>query len=136
MHHTKFRTNYSLFMPLYDYLYNTMDKSSDEVYEKSLQRKEDLPDVVHLTHLTTPESIYHLPIGFTSFASEPEAYKWHLLLLLSPLTYFSMVLTWFLNRSIIVEWNIFEKLKLHTCLLPIYSFQVRINSIFLSFGYY
>ncbi|XP_038682100.1 very-long-chain aldehyde decarbonylase GL1-6-like [Tripterygium wilfordii] len=29
LHHSQFRTNYSLFMPIYDYVYNTMDKSTD-----------------------------------------------------------------------------------------------------------
>ncbi|KAK8302418.1 hypothetical protein V6Z11_D04G084600 [Gossypium hirsutum] len=71
LHHVQFRTNYSLFMPFYDYIYGTMDKSSDSLYEKSLRRKEESPYVVHLTHLTTPESIYHLRLGFASFASKP-----------------------------------------------------------------
>ncbi|RYQ88205.1 hypothetical protein Ahy_B09g095538 isoform C [Arachis hypogaea] len=60
LHHTQFRTNYSLFMPIYDYVYGTMDKSSDKTYEMSLKREEGSVDVVHLTHLTTPESIYYL----------------------------------------------------------------------------
>ncbi|CAF1727931.1 unnamed protein product, partial [Brassica oleracea var. botrytis] len=54
LHYTQFRTNYSLFMPLYDYIYGTMDETSDTLYEKSLERGEDRVDVVHLTHLTTP----------------------------------------------------------------------------------
>ncbi|KAK8969517.1 Protein ECERIFERUM 1 [Platanthera guangdongensis] len=66
LHHTQFRTNYSLFMPFYDYLYNTMDKSSDEVYESSLKRKKETIDVVHLTHPTTLQSIYHLRPGIAS----------------------------------------------------------------------
>nr|GEZ49439.1 protein eceriferum 1-like isoform X1 [Tanacetum cinerariifolium] len=44
LHHTQFRTNYSLFMPFYDCIYGTMDKSTDILYEKSLQRKEELPN--------------------------------------------------------------------------------------------
>ncbi|RRT62889.1 hypothetical protein BHE74_00044247 [Ensete ventricosum] len=66
LHHTQFRTNYSLFMPFYDYIYSTMDKSSDDLYERSLKGKEEVPDVVHVTHLTTLGSIYHLRIGFAS----------------------------------------------------------------------
>ncbi|MCD7463385.1 hypothetical protein HAX54_050457 [Datura stramonium] len=50
LHHTQFRTNYSLFMPMYDYIYDTVDKSSDILYEKSLEREVEVPDVVHLTH--------------------------------------------------------------------------------------
>ncbi|WKA05181.1 hypothetical protein VitviT2T_023161 [Vitis vinifera] len=44
LHHTQFRTNYSLFMPFYDYMYGTMDRSSDVLYEKSLTRPEESPD--------------------------------------------------------------------------------------------
>ncbi|KAK9930099.1 hypothetical protein M0R45_027156 [Rubus argutus] len=45
LHHTQFRTNYSLFMPIYDYIYGTMDKSSDALYESSLKKDDDI--VVH-----------------------------------------------------------------------------------------
>jgi len=69
LHHTQFRTNYSLFMPLYDYLYGTLDKSSDDLYERTLHGREEAPDVVHLTHLTTPDSVLHLRLGFASLAA-------------------------------------------------------------------
>uniref|UniRef100_A0A0D9VMJ4 aldehyde oxygenase (deformylating) n=1 Tax=Leersia perrieri TaxID=77586 RepID=A0A0D9VMJ4_9ORYZ len=74
LHHTQFRTNYSLFMPIYDYIYGTMDKSSDDLYERTLQGRDQIatrPDVVHLTHLTAPESVFHLRLGFASVASTP-----------------------------------------------------------------
>ncbi|KAJ9680388.1 hypothetical protein PVL29_019652 [Vitis rotundifolia] len=68
LHHTQFRTNYS---------YGTMDKSSDVLYEKSLITPEELPHVVHFTHLVTPQSIYHLRLGFASLASKPYTSKWY-----------------------------------------------------------
>uniref|UniRef100_M8BDM2 aldehyde oxygenase (deformylating) n=1 Tax=Aegilops tauschii TaxID=37682 RepID=M8BDM2_AEGTA len=71
LHHTQFRTNYSLFVPFYDYLYGTMDKTSDDLYERTLHGREEAPDVVHLTHLTTPGSLLHLRLGFASLASAP-----------------------------------------------------------------
>uniref|UniRef100_A0A0E0PBH8 Very-long-chain aldehyde decarbonylase CER1-like C-terminal domain-containing protein n=1 Tax=Oryza rufipogon TaxID=4529 RepID=A0A0E0PBH8_ORYRU len=71
LHHTQFRTNYSLFMPFYDYIYNTMDSSSDELYERSLKGTEETPDIVHLTHMTSLKSMYHLRIGITSISSKP-----------------------------------------------------------------
>ncbi|KAJ1281583.1 hypothetical protein BS78_04G316900 [Paspalum vaginatum] len=75
LHHTQFRTNYSLFMPLYDHLYGTADKSSDDLYDRTLHgRGGDAPDVVHLTHLTTaPASLLHLRLGFASLAAAPLA---------------------------------------------------------------
>ncbi|XP_042028633.1 very-long-chain aldehyde decarbonylase CER1-like [Salvia splendens] len=122
LHHTQFRTNYSLFMPFYDYVYGTMDKSSDTLYESSLVRKEEVPDLVHLTHLTTPESIYHLRVGFASLASEPHKSRWYLWLMW-PVTVWSMMLTWIYGRTFVVERNVFKSLKLQTWAVPKYSIQ-------------
>ncbi|THG10422.1 hypothetical protein TEA_025193 [Camellia sinensis var. sinensis] len=90
LHHTQFRTNYSLFMPIYDYIYGTVDFSTDSLYEASLARQEELPNVVHLTHLTTPDSIYHIRLGFAYLASKPHTSKWYLWLMW-PVTFWTMM---------------------------------------------
>ncbi|KAL5207284.1 hypothetical protein ABZP36_031719 [Zizania latifolia] len=127
LHHTQFRTNYSLFMPMYDYIYGTMDKSSDELYEQTRQgRPEQLlqarPDVVHLTHLTVRESVFHLRLGFASVASSPlGAASCRLALrvasaLASPL--FSLLASTF--RS---ETNRLDKLNIETWVIPRFTSQ-------------
>ena len=125
LHHTQLQTNYSLFMPFYDYMYDTMDKYSNVLYEKSLTRAEKLLDVVHLTHLTTPDSIYHLRLGFASLASKPYISKWYLRLMW-PLVYWYMMLIWMCSRIFVLERNYFNKLKLQTWVIPKYKIQVRI----------
>ncbi|XP_020205668.1 very-long-chain aldehyde decarbonylase CER1 [Cajanus cajan] len=127
LHHTQFRTNYSLFMPLYDYIYGTTDKASDKLHESSLKREEEIPDVVHLTHLTTPESIYYLRFGFAYLASKPYTSKWYLCLMW-PITAWSMILTWVYGRTFIVEGNRFDKLKLQTWAIPKFSLQYFLQS--------
>ncbi|XP_058224197.1 very-long-chain aldehyde decarbonylase CER1-like [Rhododendron vialii] len=122
LHHTQFRTNYSLFMPFYDYVYGTMDKSTDSLYKKSLEKEEESPSVVHLTHLTTPESIYHLPIGFKSFASKPQKSKWYVWLMW-PVTFWSMFITCIHSRTFVVERNVLEKLKIQSWAIPRYTIQ-------------
>ncbi|XP_040372439.1 very-long-chain aldehyde decarbonylase CER1 isoform X2 [Rosa chinensis] len=122
LHHTLFRTNYCLFMPLYDYIYGTMEKTSDELYESSLKRKDEAPDVLHLTHLTTPDSIYQLPLGFASLASEPHTSTWYMWLMW-PVTFWSMILTWIYGRTFVVERQRFDKLKLQTWAIPKYNLQ-------------
>ncbi|XP_054781501.1 very-long-chain aldehyde decarbonylase CER1-like [Prosopis cineraria] len=122
LHHTQFRTNYSLFMPLYDHIYGTVDKSTDELQECALKRQEESPDVVHLTHLTTPESVYHLRLGFAYLASQPHTSKWYLKLMW-PVTLLSMIFTWVYGRTFTSERNRFDKLKLQTWVLPKYTFQ-------------
>ena len=123
MHHTQFRTNYSLFMPLYDYIYGTADKSTDVLYESSSKRTEELADVVHLTHLTTLDSIYHLQLGFASLASKPYVSEWYLWLMW-PVTLWSMMLTWIYGRTFVVERHRFNNLKLQTWSIPKYQIQV------------
>ncbi|KAK9930119.1 hypothetical protein M0R45_027174 [Rubus argutus] len=126
LHHTQFRTNYSLFMPIYDYMYGTMDKSSDVLYESSL-KKEESPDVVHLSHLTTTKSIYQLPLGFASLASKSHTSTWYLWLLW-PVTLWSMMLTRIFGRSFVIERQNFDnKLKLQTWVIPKYSSQYALS---------
>lgn len=131
LHHTQFRTNYSLFMPFYDYIYNTMDKSSDTLYEKSLKGKEETVDVVHLTHLTSLHSIYHMRPGFAEYASRPYTSKWYVRMMW-PMSWLSMVLTWSYGSSFTVERNVMNKIKMQSWAIPRYSFHVRImiNSIY------
>ncbi|CAN1310290.1 Very-long-chain aldehyde decarbonylase CER1 [Linum perenne] len=129
LHHTQFRTNYSLFMPIYDYIYGTLDKSSDELYQTSLLRGEESPDVIHLTHLVTPESIYHLRLGFAYLAASPLSLSRSsdlrlLHRLLWPITLWTMALTWLYGRaSFVLERHRFGKLLLQTWALPKYKIQ-------------
>jgi aldehyde decarbonylase len=131
LHHTQFRTNYSLFMPIYDFIYGTMDISCDSSYEACVKRGEEVPDVVHLTHLTTPESIYHLQFGFADFASKPYASAWYIWLMW-PLTLCSVMLTWISKRTFVVERHRFNNLKLQTWSVPKYKIQVRNIILFLA----
>ncbi|XP_051144642.1 very-long-chain aldehyde decarbonylase CER1-like [Andrographis paniculata] len=126
LHHTQFRTNYSLFMPFYDYIYGTMDTSSDSLYENSLVRKLEVPDVVHLTHLMTPESIYHLRLGFAHLASRPLRSNWYLRLMW-PVTLWSMALARVYGRVFAVERNVFEHLKLQIWAIPKYYVQYNMK---------
>lgn len=128
LHHTQFRTNYSLFMPFYDYIYNTMDKSSDTLYENSLKNndEEEAVDVVHLTHLTTLHSIYHMRPGFAEFASRPYVSRWYMRMMW-PLSWLSMVLTWTYGSSFTVERNVMKKIRMQSWAIPRYSFHVRVT---------
>ncbi|OAY49483.1 very-long-chain aldehyde decarbonylase CER1 [Manihot esculenta] len=123
LHHTKFRTNYSLFMPFYDYIYDTMDKTSDEVHETALKKPADSPTHVHLTHFTTLDSVYHFRLGFTSLASAPQTSAWFLWIL-SPFTYFFMLLTSLFGSTFVAERNTLNnQLRSQTWLIPRYKIQ-------------
>ncbi|XP_019099871.1 PREDICTED: protein CER1-like 2 isoform X2 [Camelina sativa] len=118
LHHTQFRTNYSLFMPMYDYMYGTTDECSDSLYETSLEKEEEKPDAIHLTHLTSVDSIYHLRLGFASLSSHPLSSRFYLFLMKPFTLILSFILTSFSSRTFVFERNRFRDLTLHTHLLP------------------
>jgi aldehyde decarbonylase len=123
LHHTQFRTNYSLFMPLYDHLYGTLDKSSDDLYERTLHGRgeEERPDVVHLTHLTTPASVFHLRLGFASLASAPSTASSGLG---RAAAYPLAALASSLGRTFRCEASRLGKLNVETWVVPRYTSQV------------
>ncbi|KAF8101883.1 hypothetical protein N665_0201s0190 [Sinapis alba] len=121
LHHTQFRTNYSLFMPMYDYIYGTNDKCSDSLYETSLEKEEEKPDAIHLTHLTSLDSIYHLRLGFASLSSHPLSSRGYLLLMRPFTLILSFILTSFSSRTFVFERNRFRDLTIHSHLLPKFS---------------
>lgn len=115
---------------MYDYIYGTVHKSTDATYEASLIRPKESPDVVHLTHLTTLDSIYQLRLGFASLASNPQTSKWYLHLMW-PFTMFSMLMTWICGRAFVLESNTFNDLKLQSWIIPRFKTQV----FFFSFSF-
>ncbi|XP_058079594.1 very-long-chain aldehyde decarbonylase GL1-4-like [Magnolia sinica] len=127
LHHTQFRTNYCLFMPFYDYIYGTMDKSSDALYEASLKGTKEAPHVVHLTHPTTLYSIYHLRLGIASLASKPYAFQLYYSWMLWPISSGFMLLTWIFGSTFTVEWNRLHELTMQTWAIPRYSFQYLLS---------
>ncbi|KAK1401837.1 Eceriferum 1 [Heracleum sosnowskyi] len=112
LHHTKYQTNLALYFPFYDYMYGTLDISTNTLYETSLEREGESPNVVHLTHLTTAESIYHLRLRFASLASKPQSTSpWYMRLLWHVTSWSMMVVTWFYRRTFVVERNIYKTLN-------------------------
>ncbi|KAL1352904.1 hypothetical protein HN51_016873 [Arachis hypogaea] len=123
LHHTKFRTNYSLFMPIYDYIYGTVDTSTETTYETCLKKPMEVADVVHLTHLTTLHSIYQLRLGVASLASNPQTSKWYLHLMW-PFTFCSMLITTCLHGpAFLLETNNFQNLNLQSWVIPRFKIQ-------------
>jgi aldehyde decarbonylase len=112
-------------MPIYDFIYGTMDKTTETTYETSLNREEGAVDVVHLTHLNTPESIYHLRLGSASLASRPQSNRWYLYLMW-PFTLWSVLLTWFYGQTFVLERNGFKSLNLQSWVIPRFRVQVRL----------
>ncbi|CAH8354630.1 unnamed protein product [Eruca vesicaria subsp. sativa] len=112
-------------MPMYDYIYGTNDKCSDSLYESSLEQEEEKPDAIHLTHLTSLDSIYHLRLGFASLSSHPLSSRFYLVLMKPITLIISFLLTYFSSRTFVFERNRFGDITLHSHLLPKLSYHYK-----------
>jgi len=117
-------------MPIYDFIYGTTDNLTESLYERSLEIEEESPDVIHLTHLTTHNSIYQMRLGFPSLSSCPlwSRPPWYLTCFMWPFTLLcSFALTSAIPlRTFVFERNRLRDLTVHSHLLPKFSFHVSI----------
>ncbi|CAI7869944.1 unnamed protein product [Closterium sp. NIES-53] len=93
LHHTQVHTNYSLFMPIYDYLGGTWDPSTDALHEASRTPQKEQVDFVFLAHCMDMSSVLHMPFFLPYFTSKPFAVKAQQILLL-PLSTLLCFLYW------------------------------------------
>ncbi|GLJ15735.1 hypothetical protein SUGI_0258930 [Cryptomeria japonica] len=122
LHHSQVHTNFSLFMPLYDYLYGTADKSSDGLYDSACRGRKEKVDVVHLTHATSLLSFFHLRLGFASFAAAPYSVKWYMWVIW-PISNGIMIFLWLCGQTFRAEKNRLNGLHIETWVVPRYTFQ-------------
>ncbi|KAL3694776.1 hypothetical protein R1sor_008427 [Riccia sorocarpa] len=127
LHHTQVHTNFSLFMPIYDYLGGTVDKNTDLLYENSRKGRKDQVDSVFLAHGTELLSLFHLSFGIPSFAAQPYKAKWYLLPLW-PLTVPIMLALWAFGHPFVADTYSLEDKNSQTWIIPRYSFQYSMKS--------
>ncbi|CAM9001912.1 unnamed protein product [Rhodiola kirilowii] len=123
LHHQEMSTNFCLFMPIYDALWNTLNPKSWDLQKKTSSGENSrVPDFVFLAHVVDLTSSMHAPFVLRSYASKP--YKVHLLLLpFLPVAFLIMLAMWVWSKVMLVS---FYKLRgnLHqTWVVPRFGFQ-------------
>ncbi|KAI5064304.1 hypothetical protein GOP47_0020974 [Adiantum capillus-veneris] len=128
LHHTKVHTNFSLFMPMYDYIYGTMDSTSESLYRIVRKGHEKKVHCVYLTHATDLLSVFHLQFGFQTFAAQPYSKKWYMWIMW-PIALPLMLLAWLFGKPFVGATHfIGSKLELQTWVIPRFSFQYSLCS--------
>lgn len=125
LHHSRVHTNFCLFMPIYDHMFGTVDKSSDVLYERSISGKAvpiSAPDVVFMGHGTTLLSAFHAPFALRSFSSRPFEEKWWMRPLW-PLCFVLAVVLRVFGRAYTHDKHRLRKLKLETWVTPAFAIQ-------------
>ena len=130
LHHSRVHTNFCLFMPIYDHMFGTVDKSSDMLYEKAINGQaapKQAPDVVFMGHGTNLVSLFHLPFMLRSFASRPFEPKWWL----APFWPFCLLVMFVMRvvgKAFVADKHQLRHLKLETWVTPAWAIQFFFKS--------
>ncbi|KAG8379596.1 hypothetical protein BUALT_Bualt07G0105300 [Buddleja alternifolia] len=123
LHHMDMGTNFCLFMPVYDKLWNTLNtKSWDFHKEISSRTNSKVPDFVFLVHVVDVMAAMHSPFVFRSFSSIPYSIK-PFLFAMWPSTFIVMLVMWARSKTFLFSfYNLRDKLH-QTWVVPRFGFQ-------------
>ncbi|CAA3030940.1 ECERIFERUM 3-like isoform X2 [Olea europaea subsp. europaea] len=123
LHHVDMRTNFCLFMPLYDILWKTINANSWDLHKQNSTNTNDrVPDFVFLAHVVDVMSAMHAPFVFRSFSSIPFGIK-PFLFPMWPYTFLVMLIMWAKSRTFLFSfYNLRGRLH-ETWVVPRFGFQ-------------
>ncbi|KAK6123790.1 hypothetical protein DH2020_042467 [Rehmannia glutinosa] len=125
LHHMDLKTNFCLFMPFYDKLWNTVNANSWDLHKEISSRTSAdsrVPDFVFLAHGVDIMSSMHAPFVFRSFSSTPFSVKLFLLPMW-PYTFIVMLVMWAKSKTFLFSfYNLRGKLH-QTWAVPRFGFQ-------------
>ncbi|XP_073154632.1 very-long-chain aldehyde decarbonylase CER3-like isoform X4 [Henckelia pumila] len=123
LHHKEMRSNFCLFMPLYDKLWNTIDAKYWDAHQEICSRKSSrVPDFVFLAHVVDVMSAMHAPFLFRSFSSIPFGNK-IFLFPMWPYAFLVMLFMWAKSKTFLFSfYNLRGKLH-QTWAVPRFGFQ-------------
>jgi len=76
LHHSKYKYNYCLFCPLWDYLFGTVHPTTRELHARVLSQAPRSLDAVFLGHAHAAYSLFHLPWLSPYLASHQHELRW------------------------------------------------------------
>nr|XP_027121909.1 protein ECERIFERUM 3-like isoform X1 [Coffea arabica]XP_027125226.1 protein ECERIFERUM 3-like isoform X1 [Coffea arabica] len=123
IHHMDMRTNFCLFMPVYDILGKTINTRYWDLHKEiSSRKKTSAPGFVFLGHVVDIMAALHTPFVFRSFNSIPFSKKFFLFPFWPP-TFLVMLAMWAKSKTFLVSfYNLRGRLH-QTWVVPRFGFQ-------------
>ncbi|KAK3011872.1 hypothetical protein RJ639_010533 [Escallonia herrerae] len=125
IHHTDMRTNFCLFMPLYDALGKTTNNLSWDIHRdisSNAGKKGRAPHFVFLAHVVDVMSALHSPFVFRSFNSTPFTIR-PFLIAMWPGTFLVMLAMWAKSKTFLVSFYNLRGNLYETWVVPRFGFQ-------------
>ena len=118
LHHTKYKYNFCLFCPIWDYLFGTVHSTTEELHRKVLTQPPAKLDVVFLGHGHKSFSMLHLPWLSPYLASHEHRQRWWMIPL-TPLTLVWAVVCRYLFTTSVVQRYHYRGTRCATWCLPV-----------------
>lgn len=130
-HHSSMKANFCLFLPLYDHLGGTVDKSVYRIHAdlRTKGQPKSVPDLVFLAHGPDFMSIVHSGYFQRTFTSVPFKARWYIWFLW-PLTWTSVFFVWITQTPYPVSSYRLGNLKQQTYAVPRIGFQYLLPFMF------
>lgn len=123
LHHKNMRTNFCLFMPLYDKLWKTLNADSWKLQKEIISRTSSrVPDFVFLAHGVDVMSSMHAPFVFRTFSSIPFSVK-PFLIPMWPYTFMVMLVMWARSKTFLHSFYHLRGRLHQTWAVPRFGFQ-------------
>jgi len=130
LHHSKVHVNFCLFMPLYDWMYGTMDPNSWALFEKAASGvavSHKAPHTVFLAHGTELLSVFHLPFMSRTFAAHPFKTHW-LMYVFWPLTLPMLLVLRLVGRVFVADKHRLGDFNIQTWVTPAFAIEFFFKS--------
>ncbi|WOL19696.1 protein ECERIFERUM 3 [Canna indica] len=128
LHHMEKKSNFCLFMPLFDVLGGTLDDKSWKLQKQISSGNNEVPDFVFLGHVVDVVSSMHASFVFRSFSAIPFATKPYIVVLW-PGAFVIMLLMWAFSRTFLLSFYTLRGRLHQYWVIPRYGFHY-----FLPFG--
>eukprot|EP00933_Yihiella_yeosuensis_P018032 TRINITY_DN14966_c0_g3_i1.p1 TRINITY_DN14966_c0_g3~~TRINITY_DN14966_c0_g3_i1.p1 ORF type:complete len:655 (+),score=87.20 TRINITY_DN14966_c0_g3_i1:93-2057(+) len=118
LHHSKYKFNYSLFCPIWDYLGGTVHSTTDSLHTEVLEQEPRKLDAVFLGHGHGLHSMLHLPWMSPYLASHQHSLRWWMVPL-QPFTFLWVLFCRYVLRTSCVQRYQFRGTQCATWCLPV-----------------
>lgn len=131
LHHTNGDSNFCLFMPLYDYLGGTLNRTAFKTHEdiRRKGREHVVPESVFLPHGVDFASLLHAGLVGRTFSSYPREHSRWFTYPFIPLLCVASLPAWFWAKPYLVSHYTLKGVKQQTWGTPTYGFQYFIPSL-------
>ncbi|KAI3512743.1 hypothetical protein L1887_20062 [Cichorium endivia] len=125
LHHKDMKTNFCLFMPLFDVFGKTLNEISWDLHRKISSnegKKTKAPEFVFLAHVVDIMSAMHVPFVFRSCSSLPFASNNIFFFVCWPITFLVMLIMWAKSKTFLLTFSHLRGILLQSWVVPRFGF--------------